>query len=142
MQLYSLLADFVLFVHGLYVGFVLFGLLAILMGMLCKWNWIRNAWFRYTHLTMILVVTVEALLGIVCPLTTLENYLRGAANQSVRSQSFMGQLVQSLLFYQAPPWMFTVAYCAFFAVVLSTLFIAPPRKPINPRTTAGSGTGA
>jgi len=128
MNLYSYLADVVLIVHGLYVGFVLFGLLAILIGKLSKWNWIRNVWFRYVHLTMILIVTVEALLGIVCPLTTLENYLRGAAGQSVRSNSFMGQMVQSVLFYQAPAWMFTVAYCAFFIVVLFTLVIVPPGK--------------
>ncbi len=128
MNFYSYLADLVLALHGLYVGFVLFGLLAILIGMLLKWNWVRDVWFRYVHLTMILVVTVEALLGIVCPLTTLENYLRGAAGESVRSNSFMGQLVQSVLFYQAPAWMFTVAYCAFFAAVVLTFFVVPPGK--------------
>ena len=131
MNYYSYLADVVLFIHAAYVGFVLFGLLAVLIGMLLKWNWIRNAWFRYIHLAMILIVTVEALLGIVCPLTTLENYLRGAAGETIRSRSFMGELVHSLLFYQAPPWMFTIAYCVFFAVVLLTLVIVPPRTSRN-----------
>ena len=131
MNVNSLLADLVVMAHGAYVAFVVFGLLAILIGYLAQWQWVRNAWFRYAHLTMILIVAFEALAGIVCPLTTLENYLRGAAGETVQSGSFMAQVVHNLLFYEAPPWLFTVCYCVFAALVLLTMIIVPPRRKLR-----------
>lgn len=124
----SLLADVVVVIHLAYVAFVVFGLLAILAGYLFKWQWIRNVPFRIVHLAMILIVAAEALAGIVCPLTTLEKYLRARAGQTVRDGSFVGQLVHDLLFYNAPAWFFTVAYCVFGGMVLLTFALVPPRR--------------
>ena len=67
---YRLAADFVVTLHAAYVGFVVIGFVLILLGVVRKWDWIRNLWFRLIHLAMILVVVAEAWLGIVCPLTT------------------------------------------------------------------------
>ncbi len=93
-----------------------------------RWDWVRNIWFRLIHLAMILIVACEALLRIECPLTALENYLRNLAGETVRSGSFMGQAVHDLLFYEAPPWLFTCGYCAFAALVLSTFVMVPPKR--------------
>ncbi|MDA1050937.1 MAG: DUF2784 domain-containing protein [Planctomycetota bacterium] len=128
MSLYSLIADAVVFVHAAYVGFVVLGQVAILIGCVRRWQWIRNFWFRVVHLAMIGVVVVEALFGITCPLTTWENSLRRAAGETARAESFVGRWVQDLLFYDAPPWAFTVVYCLFGAVVLATFVIAPPKR--------------
>ena len=73
---YMLAADAIVVLHAGYVAFVVLGQLAVLAGILCRWTWIRNPWFRWLHLTAISIVVVEALLGIVCPLTTLETWLR------------------------------------------------------------------
>lgn len=127
--LYRILADFVVTLHLTYVLFVLVGLLLILLGIPMKWKWVRNFWFRVTHLTMIGIVVVEALLSITCPLTTLENYLRTQAGESVRSGSFIGKLAHDLLFYQLPPNFFTPLYCAFGAAVVLAFALAPPRMP-------------
>ena len=62
-MVYQLLADFVVLVHLGYVLFVIFGQLAILLGALRRWQWIRNFWFRVVHLAMIAIVVVEAVLG-------------------------------------------------------------------------------
>ena len=128
MNFNSFLADIVVILHGAYVAFVLFGLVAVFVGFLLRWGWVRNIWFRLIHLAMILIVAFEALMGILCPLTTLENYLRNQAGETVRSGSFMGQAVHELLFYEAPPWLFTCGYCAFAALVLSTFVIVPPKR--------------
>lgn len=127
MNLNRFLADAVVILHGAYVAFVLFGLIAIFVGYLLRWEWVRNIWFRCIHLLLILIVAFEALMGIVCPLTTLENYLRNEAGESVRNGSFMGQVVHDLLFYEAPQWLFTCGYCAFAILVLTTFIIVPPR---------------
>ena len=54
--MYGLLADLVVIVHFAYVGFVVIGQLLILIGIVLRWQWIRNPWFRLIHLAMILIV--------------------------------------------------------------------------------------
>ncbi len=133
MNTYQILADAVVVFHALFVGFVVFGQLFILIGIWRGWHAVRNFWFRATHLSMIGVVALEALFGIVCPLTSLENHLRELAGSQVREGSFMGRLAHNILFYDTPQWIFSVMHCAFAVVVLLTFVIAPPRWPFQKR---------
>jgi hypothetical protein len=68
MNLYRLLADTVVAVHLTYVAFVVVGMAAILVGIVLRWSWVRNFWFRTVHLLMIGIVAVESLCGVRCPL--------------------------------------------------------------------------
>ena len=70
---WSVLADLVLLFHAAYVGYVVFGLVAIVLGIALGWSWVRNFWFRLTHLGAIGLVVAESIVGVACPLTTLEN---------------------------------------------------------------------
>ena len=124
---YWLLADVVVAVHMAYVSFVVFGQLAIFLGVLLRWQWIRNPWFRWVHLAMITIVAVEAVLDITCPLTTWEYNLRVLARQQVAEGSFMGRLLHHLMFFSAPQWVFTASYISFALLVLATFWLAPPR---------------
>jgi hypothetical protein len=56
-----------------YVGFVVLGFTAIVLGSAMGWRWARNLYFRVAHLAPILLVYLEALIGVSCLLTTLEN---------------------------------------------------------------------
>lgn len=125
---YGLLADIVVAIHVAYVSYVVFGQLAIFAGILFRWQWIRNIWFRVTHLVMMSIVAVEALLNIQCPLTVWEDKLRVLAGQSVTGETFMGRLLHNLLFYSWPPWVFTLLYIGFALLVLATFILAPPRR--------------
>jgi len=129
MNLYRFLADLVVVVHFAYVAFVVVGFLLILLGILLKWRWVRNFWFRGGHFLAIAVVALQAVIGVLCPLTTLERKLRVAAGQTVQEGSFMGRWAHELLFYDGPPWVFALSYCLFGAAVLLTLIFAPPRGP-------------
>ncbi|MEZ6134864.1 MAG: DUF2784 domain-containing protein [Pirellulaceae bacterium] len=102
MSIYSFLADATVTVHVAYVLFVVMGLFLVVIGGLLKWRWIRNRWFRYTHLTMIGVVVIESLLSITCPLTTLEAYWRSQAGQAVEDSSFMGRLASNVILRSQP----------------------------------------
>jgi len=135
--LYRLAADLTVIVHAGYVSYVVLGQLLILVGILCRWNWVRNPWFRWTHLSAILIVVVEALYGIVCPLTTLENELRRRAGQSGYQGDFIAGLVHDLLFFDFEPWVFTLIYAAFGLLVLSTFAIAPPRRAARRQSAGG-----
>ncbi len=134
MVIYRWLADAVVALHAAYVGFVIAGLLAVLVGYLFRWGWIRNPWFRWIHFLMIAVVVAESLLGIKCPLTTWEDTLRTDAGEEVSQASFIGRWANAAIFYQdVPEWVFTIAYCVFGSLVLASLFLIPPRGPSRPR---------
>ncbi len=120
------LADAILLVHFLFVCFVVFGLLAIYLGYFLNWAWVRNRLFRITHLIAIGIVVLQAWLGVICPLTTWEMALREEAGTAVYSGSFVQHWLQSLLYYTAPDWVFTVLYTAFAALVLASWFVVRP----------------
>lgn len=121
----SILADVVLVVHAAFVGFVVVGLLLIWLGAWMGWPWVRGLWFRVLHLGAIAFVTLEALIGMACPLTRLEDWLRiGVESQS----GFVQRWLQRLLYWDLPAWVFTVAYACFAGVVMLTFVLLPPRR--------------
>jgi hypothetical protein len=126
-SLYVVLADVVVVLHVSYVAFVIFGELAILIGIPLRWGWIRNRTFRLLHLAAIGVVVFESWSGITCPLTTWEDWLRTQAGQTVEEGDFIGRWVHYALFYRADPWVFTACYSVFGALVVLSLILAPPR---------------
>lgn len=121
-----LLADAVLLLHVLFVGFVLLGLLLVLIGGWRGWRWVRNPWFRITHLAAILFVVGQTWLDMPCPLTTLELAFRARAGGPTYAGSFIGHWLQTLLYYQAPNWVFAIVYSALaLAVVWSWIKVRP-----------------
>ena len=127
MMNYRLLVDVVVAIHAAYVGFVVFGLIAILVGRAMSWRWVRNPVFRILHLAAIGFVCAESIVGIDCPLTTLENGLRLAGGQNGYGSDFIAYWLDRLIFYDFPPRVFTIIYLAFGMLVLSTLWLVPIR---------------
>ena len=128
---YQLLADAVLTLHVAIVLFVVGGLTVILLGNWRRWKswqWVNALWFRLAHLLAILFVVSESWLGIVCPLTTLEVWLRRQAGASGYTGSFIEHWLQRLLYYDAPGWVFTLAYSMFGLAVVATWWWFPPRR--------------
>ena len=125
---YSHVADFVLLIHFAIVLFVVGGLLLIVFGNLLRWPWVNHWWFRVLHLLAISVVVLESWLGIECPLTTLENWLRLQAGQGVYQGSFIQHWVHGVMFYQAPGWVFAMAYTLFALAVVAAWWRWPPHQ--------------
>jgi chromate transport protein ChrA len=134
---YGYLADLIVGFHAAYVAFVVLGLLAILLGAVLRWRWVGNAWFRVIHLLMIAVVALEAVMGWQCPLTSWERDLRVLADQPASEGTFVGRLLDYVIFYHAPPWAWTLLYVGFALLVLSTFYFAPVRWR---RATRGAGS--
>jgi hypothetical protein len=122
---YGILADVVAAFHALYVGFVVLGLVAIWIGYARGWRWVRYPIFRILHLASILFVLAQTVLGIDCPLTTLENTLRLRAGQTPYPGQFIGYWLDRLIFYNFPMWVFTALYFGFSAAVVATLWLVP-----------------
>ena len=122
-----LLANIVLVVHAGIAAFVVGGLALTVVGNLKHWDWVNDIRFRAAHLAAIAVVVGESLLGLVCPLTTLEMSLRSRAGEAAYGGGFIEHWLQQLLYYSAPPWVFIAAYTAFAVVVVATWRYFPPR---------------
>jgi hypothetical protein len=125
-------ADIIATIHLGYVLFVILGFILIVAGIIFKWRWIRNLWFRSLHLAAICAVALEALLGVNCPLTILEFGLRHPGVSSHERVSFIGTLIDSILFYDAPGWLFTIIYTTFAIIVVITFLLAPPSRKNTP----------
>jgi hypothetical protein len=126
---YGYLADLVVGVHVMYVGYVLVGQLAIIVAAPFRWEWARNPWFRFSHLLAIGIVAYEALNDIRCPISIWEEKLRLLAGQDIGTgQSFMGRLFHDLLFYpNLPEIFFNTLHVAMFVLVVQGLLMFPPR---------------
>lgn len=125
---YRIAADGVVIVHMAYVLVVLLGLPVTWIGILLKRQWAQNFWWRVSHLSMILIVVFQAWAGITCPLTIWENQLRELAHEETYQGAFIANLVHDWLFYEAEPWVFTMAYSIFGGLVLLSFIVAPPRR--------------
>ena len=124
--MHQFLADVILVIHALFVGFVVFGLLFTVIGAVKQWRWIRNPWFRVAHLIAIGIVVVQAWLGSACPLTIWENSARRAAGSIAYSSSFIQHWLHQIIFYDFAPWVFTLTYTLLGMLVVLTWVLAPP----------------
>ena len=154
-MIYRLLADLIVIVHVAYVGFVLLGLLLILLGLYCRVQgtvildgaaWLRNCWlwraarnftFRMLHFLAMAIVGFEAMAGYTCPLTTWENDLRELGGQlTYEGETFLGYWAHEILFYDAPTELFNQIYIWFTVLLLVILIVVPPRLPRFRRSAA------
>lgn len=125
-SLYLLAADSILVAHVLCVMFVVFGLLFVIAGKFLNWTWVRNRWFRIAHLLTIVFVALQSWLGRICPLTTWEMALREKGGGSTYEGGFIAHWLGWLLYYEAPAWVFAVAYTLFGAVAIFSWFWIRP----------------
>ena len=125
------LADAVLLLHLAVVVFVVGGLGFIVLGNVMRWSAANAPLFRWVHLFAIMVVVVQSWLGVECPLTTLENWLRLRAGGSGYEAGFVQHWVSAVLYYQAPAWVFATVYTVFGATVLASWRAWPPRRPFS-----------
>ena len=120
----STLANFILVLHALVVLVNVGALPLIRAGHVRGWAFVRNFYFRITHLLLVGFVAAESALGILCPLTAWEDALRSTP---VERDGFIAYWVHRLLFYDFPGWVFTGAYLLFFGLVAVTFYCVPPQ---------------
>ena len=134
-RIWAVLADVLL---GLHVGIVVFivgGLLLIWAGAALGRPWVRNRCFRRLHLGAMGVVLLQALVGVICPLTQWEAYLRERAGQPTYGEAtFMQYWLQRLLYQDWSPATFTVLYLFFFVAMVLTYRFIPPRPNSGAQT--------
>ena len=121
-----MIADIVLFLHFSVVVFITFNFFLIPIGYCFGFHWVKNIKFRIIHLGMMLFVTFETLMGITCPLTSIENTLRGIHE----SKSFISFWIKQIIYWDFPNLFFVIMYCLFLGWTLLLWKLFPPNKKI------------
>ena len=119
------IADGILVIHAAFVLFVVGGFVAILIGIALGRRFAFNRGFRLAHLAAIAFVTLETVLGFICPLTLWEAQLRG---ESTDGPGFIQRWIHAWMYYDVPPWAFAPVYAIFLALVIATWWRFPPRR--------------
>ena len=122
------LADLLLVTHVAIVLFIVGGLVAIVLGGVLGWNWVRFFWWRVLHLAAMGFVAVGAVVGWICPLTVWEDALRRSAGETAYGMGFVQYWLERLLYHDWPDWVFTVLYLAVFGAILLAWWLVPPRR--------------
>jgi hypothetical protein len=126
--LFESFADLVLILHFSIVVFVVAGLILIVAGNMLGWRWVNLLWYRASHLAAICYVAAESWMGITCPLTTLESWLRTRAGEAPYDRGFIEYWLQRAIFFDAPAWVFTLAYTLFGVLVVLVWWYYPPER--------------
>ncbi|MGE3163538.1 MAG: DUF2784 domain-containing protein [Planctomycetota bacterium] len=127
--MYAFWADVILMLHFAIVAGVVLGFAAIGVGSYLRRDWVRNFYFRASHVLVMGVVTVQSLLNIPCPLTVWEMGLRDLADEGgVYSESFVEHWVGKIL-YSLPPGAVVLIYCLLLVALVASWCFVPPRWP-------------
>ena len=120
-------ADTILILHFLVIIFIISLYFLIPYGYSKNWKFVKNYKIRLAHLMLIFFITLETFLGIICPLTTLENDLRGQSY----SETFISFWISKVIYWDLPTTFFIVIYTIFliFAIILWLKF--QPKKNHN-----------
>jgi hypothetical protein len=121
----TVLAEVVLIAHLLLAALITLGLIAIPVGGVLQWPWVRHRRLRLVHAGLMVFVALEGVLGITCPLTIIEHQLRG----SQAPEFFLAALASDLLYWNLPLEFFVISYLLAAAWVALLWWKFPPDAP-------------
>ena len=119
-----LIADIVLVLHFCIVIFITLGFFIIPIGYKFGWRWPKNRKLRIVHFGLMAFVTLETILGITCPLTSIENSLRGIT----QSKSFIAYWIENIVYWDFPAQFFFVLYCISLGWTFVIWKLCPPKN--------------
>lgn len=120
------LADAVLALHLVVIGFNVFGLIAIPLGAWRGSRFVRVAWWRWLHVAALAAVAGQALAGRACFLTLWQDALLGRGSAA---PPLIMRWVDSVILWPLPLWVFAVLYALVWLYVLALLWAVPPAWP-------------
>jgi hypothetical protein len=125
----ALLADLILYFHFLYVLGVLVPIPLIVIGSWYDWKWVRLLWLRRVHACMMLLVVLEAFIGMICPLTEWETAIRAKGpGGNIYPKGFIAALVAKLLFSDFELWVYTLLYIVTALIIIDLYILIPPKE--------------
>lgn len=118
-------ADAVLAAHVAIILFNLFGLVAVPIGGLCGWDFVRIRWWRVLHIVLLAAVALQALFGRACILTLWQAALSGGGADRA---PLIARWVAKAIYWRLPIWVFAALYVVVFGYALALFWVVPPRR--------------
>lgn len=129
------LAYLILALHVVIIVFNVAGLIAIPIGAVRGWAFVRAPLWRILHLASLGIVAAQAIAGRACFLTIWQDEAAGTVGAS---EPLIMKWANAVLFWPLPMWAFSAIYVAIFIYVLALLWWIPPRWSARK---SGSSTG-
>lgn len=123
------LSQAILALHLAVIAFNVAGLIAIPLGGVLNWRFVRVGWWRALHIASWAVVALQAVLGRACFLTLWQDQMSGAVAQP----PLIERWVERVVYWPLPIWVFAAIYLTLFAAVLAMWFVVPPRRGLRVR---------
>jgi hypothetical protein len=120
-----ILAESILAAHIAVILFNVFGLIAVPLGALCGWRFVRIRWWRVLHLVLLGTVALQAVVGRACFLTLWQAALaEGAASPTPLIMGWVNRMI----YWPLPIWVFAALYLLVFGYALALLWLVPPAR--------------
>ena len=121
----SLFSEIVLLFHFCIFLFMILSFFLIPIGYYQKWKWVKNKYYRLIHLILMGIIFIETTLGFMCPLTTLENFLRN----DTEINNKITQIIHQIMYWDLPTYQFIILYLlSLLYLIFLWIFFKPEFK--------------
>ena len=120
-----LFSEIVLLFHFCIFLFIILSFFFIPFGYYQKWEWVKNKYYRLIHLVLMGFIFVETILGFMCPLTVLENFLRNNIGINYK----ITQIIHQIMYWDLPTYQFIILYLlSLLYIIFLWIFFKPDFK--------------
>jgi polyferredoxin len=92
------------------------------LGYYQKWEWVKNKYYRLIHLVLMGIIFIETILGFMCPLTILENFLRN----DIEINNKITQIIHQIMYWDLPTYQFIILYLLSLLYLIFLWFFFKP----------------
>ena len=121
----SLFSEIVLLFHFCIFLFIILSFFFIPLGYYQKWKWVKNKYYRLIHLILMGIIFIETILGFMCPLPILENFLRN----NIEINNKITQIIHQIMYWDLPTYQFIILYLlSLLYLIFLWIFFKPDFK--------------
>ena len=117
-----LLAELILIIHFFIFVFIISCFALIPIGYKFNWIWVKNKSIRLIHICLMGFITLETILGLMCPLTKIEFLLR---NESKINNRF-SEVIHQIMYWDLSNNYFIIIYITSFLYLIFLWIIFKP----------------
>mgnify|MGYP001241253237 CR=1 FL=1 len=115
-------SEIVLLFHFCIFLFMLLSFFFIPIGYYQKWKWVKNRYYRSIHIILMGIILIETILGFMCPLTKLENFLRN----DTKVNSKFAEIIHLIMYWDLSSYQFIILYLLSLLYLLFLWFFFKP----------------
>ena len=117
-----LFSEIVLLFHFCIFLFMVLSFFLIPLGYHKKWEWVKNRYYRLIHLILMGIIFIETILGFMCPLTILEDFLRN----DIEINNKITQIIHQVMYWDLPTNQFIILYLLSLLYLIFLWFFFKP----------------